>query len=544
MFILTARDSKHLFGPFFAFFFVMIFCIPAALPQTSPKRIVYLKIAADRDLTNVDTLRTDVRRLVSESCRNFKSHFGIAFKTEEFVFWNPEANPPLLKCYLNDLRKKVQKGGNDIVIGIISNDRTADITAGLTSYHHGYIILKDLKSKTAMTSVLKHELCHMFGAIDIHEKDSIMNLDNLGCEFDEFTRDIILLQKHRGFDQNIYPLSPDCMDQALKIYKNRSYLNLAEPELQLVLASLYLERQELGLALKHCQKAIEIKPEVMGIHILIGNIHLKMGEVELALSDYQKASVLFPQLPDIHFNMGLAYTQMGMTEQALAAYRKTIALDPLYFDAHANLGYLYLKRNEPVLAIESSQRALEIIPDSPEALTTLGAALLFRSRYRSANETETGSQTNHSIGDSPRPIDDEQKEEYIQEAMERCQQATSLRPDLPQSHNILGVALAYSGDSESAEAEFKKACKLQPDYLEAHFNLGVLYFLNSRLEESVDCFTRALAIDPEFALGYQKLSDVYHALFLEYKKEAEKRGLKREKSLVADFLFSVTKPDH
>ena len=544
MFAQRDKDSISLFGHIFAFFFLVILCIPIALSQTQSKRTVYIKIAADRDLNNLDTLRMDVRRLVSNSYRHFKRHFGIIYKIEDFVYWNPEAHPPSLKCYLHDLRKKVQKGKNDIVIGIISNGRTADLTAGLASYLQGFIILKDLKSKTAMTSVLMHELCHTFGAVDIYEKDSIMNVQDLGCGFDEFTRDIILLNKHRRFDQNTYPLPTSCLDQAITLYRKRTDLNLGEPELHLVLASLYLEKQELNQALGQCQKAIELKPELMGIHILIGNIHLKKGEAEMALNAYRKALFYFPQLPEIHFNLGLAYTQMGMIEEAISVYRKTIELNPFYFDAHANLGYLYLKKNEPDLAVISSQKALEIVSDSPEALTTLGAALLLQSRYCLYNGTETGSKTNNSTEKSTHHIDSRRGEEFIKDAMESCQQATSLKPDLPQSHNILGVALAYSGDSKSAEAEFKKACELRPDYLEAHFNLGVLYLQNHRLEESVIHFARAVAIDSDFAQGYQKLTEVYYALFLEYKKEAEKRGLKGENALITDFLFSKTKLDH
>ena len=282
----------------------------------------------------------------------------------------------------------------------------------------------------------------------------------------------------------------------------------------------------------------------MGIQILIGNIHLKMGAPEQALNAYRKASSLFPQLPEVQFNIGLAYTQMGMIEKALLAYVKTIELAPNYFDAHANLGYLYLKKNNPDSAVESSRKALEIKSDSPEALTTLGAALLSQTKHCPPIEPEKATQADSSNGKNASPMDSEQKEKLIEEAIERCRHAISLKSDLPQSHNILGVALAYSGDNTRAEAEFKEACKLQPDYLEAHFNLGVLYLLNHRLGESVDCFTKALAIDPDFALGYQKLTEVYHALFLEYKKEAEKRGLRWETAMISDFLFSGIKPGH
>ena len=469
----TASILTHIF----VVFLLLILFISAGLSQTQSNRAVYIKVAADRDLNNSDTFRMDVRKLISDSCRDFKRDFGINYKIEDFVYWTPEAHPTSMSCYLNELRGNVPKDGNDIVVGIISNNRTTDITAGLASYHDGYIILKYLKSKPAISSVLKHELCHMFGAVDIFEKDSIMNVASLGCEFDEFTRAIISINKHRGFDQTTYPLPENRMHEAIKLYKQRAELSLGEPELHLVLASLYLEKQELNQALMQCQRAIELKPELMGIHIIIGNIHLKQGATEKALKAYKKSALVLSELPEIHFNMGLAYTQLGKIEEAISAYCRTIELNPVYFDAYANLGHLYLIKDEHALAIASSQKA------------------------------------------------------------------ASLKPDFPNTHNILGVALALSGDSKSAEMELKRACELRPDYLEAHFNLGVLYLQNHRLEEAVACFHRATALDSDFVLGYQKLTEVYYALFQEYKKEVEKRGLDETNALVGDFLFSRTQLD-
>lgn len=471
------KVTTSIFTHIFAVFFLLILFISIGWSQTQSKRTVSVKIAADCDLNNSDTFRMDVRKLISNSCRDFKRDFGIIYKIEEFVYWNPEAHPASMYCHLNDLRRKVHKGGNDIVIGIISNDRTADITAGLASYHHGFIILKNLKSKKAMSYVLKHELCHMFGAVDTSEKDSIMNVEGVGFEIDEFTKDAILLNKQRGFDQNNYPLPKSGIYEAIKLYKRRAELNLGEPELHLVLASLYLEKQDLRPALMHCQRAIELKPELMGIHIIIGNIHLKKGEAEKALRAYKKSALILSELPEIHFNMGLAYIKLRKIEEAIIAYCKAIELNPDYFDAYANLAYLRIINDEPELAITSSQKA------------------------------------------------------------------ALLKPDFPKTHNILGVALALSGDSKSAEKELKRACELRPDYLEAHFNLGMLYLQNHRLEESAMCFSRAIAVDSDFVLGYQKLTEVYYALFQEYKKVVEKRGLNETNNLVRDFLFSRTQLD-
>ncbi len=498
----------------------MFFFVHALASQTQPARTVHLKVAADFELSTQDTFRSDVRRLVSDACRGFRENFNIIFKTEDFVFWKPEADPPSLKCFLNDLRKKVSKEEKDIVLGLIASSRTEDAAAGLTLYLQGYIILRDLKSRDAMTSLLTHELCHMFGAVDIDEDQSIMDVRSPGRAFDEFTKNIILLNKQRRFDLNARPLPETYLEEAIALYRKRANSNKGEPALHLVLAALLLEKQELDQALVCCQKALALKPGLLDTHILIGNIHLKKGETELALNAFKIALFYQPQVPEIHFNLGLTYTRMGKIEEAIVSYGRAIGLNPLYFNAYANLGYLYLKKKEPDLAIRSSQTALGIVPDSPEVLTNLGAALLLRSR-------ETG----------PNPMESRKRDEFITRAIERCRHAISLKPHLAQPHNTLGIALAYSGDSQRAEAEFKKACELRPDYMEAYFNLGVLYFQNHHLEKSAEHFARALAIDPGFAQLYQNLAEVYRALFVEYKQEARARGLTDDEALSTDFLF-------
>ena len=51
--------------------------------------------------------------------------------------------------------------------------------------------------------------------------------------------------------------------------------------------------------------------------------------------------------------------------------------------------------------------------------------------------------------------------------------ALDLRPDIPEAHNNLGLALIQSGGSQGeAVASIRRAVELQPDYREAHYNLA------------------------------------------------------------------------
>ena len=53
------------------------------------------------------------------------------------------------------------------------------------------------------------------------------------------------------------------------------------------------------------------------------------------------------------------------------------------------------------------------------------------------------------------------------------QRALELRPDIPEAHNNLGLALIQSGRSKGdAVASLQRAVELRPDYREAHYNLA------------------------------------------------------------------------
>jgi tetratricopeptide (TPR) repeat protein len=62
------------------------------------------------------------------------------------------------------------------------------------------------------------------------------------------------------------------------------------------------------------------------------------------------------------------------------------------------------------------------------------------------------------------------------EAVRVLVSAVHRRPDFPDLHNWLGLALSMSGEPLRAESHLKRAVELHPEYAEAHLNLAVLLF--------------------------------------------------------------------
>ncbi|UCE01930.1 MAG: tetratricopeptide repeat protein [Candidatus Latescibacterota bacterium] len=62
------------------------------------------------------------------------------------------------------------------------------------------------------------------------------------------------------------------------------------------------------------------------------------------------------------------------------------------------------------------------------------------------------------------------------EAVRALQHAAYHRPEYPDVHNHLGVALSLLGEALRAESHLQRAVEINPEYAEAHLNLAILLF--------------------------------------------------------------------
>lgn len=116
-------------------------------------------------------------------------------------------------------------------------------------------------------------------------------------------------------------------------------------------------------------------------------------------------------------------------------------------------------------------------------------------------------------------------------AVDELHQILTVKPDMPQVRNLLGLAYSrQDGFTQSAIAEFEEAAALDPRYAEPYFNLGTLYAGTIHdSEAALDYFEKALRADPnytraEFAMAWIYLfekKDLERALAL-FKSSAEK----------------------
>jgi TolB-like protein/Flp pilus assembly protein TadD len=87
--------------------------------------------------------------------------------------------------------------------------------------------------------------------------------------------------------------------------------------------------------------------------------------------------------------------------------------------------------------------------------------------------------------------------ELLAEALSASARALALRPDLAEVHAARGVAVALSGDLDTAEREYRAAIELNPQLFEPHYAYARACLEQGRMVDAARLFERAASLRPE-----------------------------------------------
>lgn len=477
-----------------------LFCLIGASSYSFGQdlRTVKVKLVLDSSLGTISSWRDTASLYFHECAQIFKDQFGIKLEIRKYGYWYPDPWEKPLTEAMNDLKNRVPPQDCDLVLGLISPEHTTPSACGVSTYFHGYILLKSLQSGSYMKHFLLHELCHIFGAVDLKEKDSIMSSQDIRPGFDAFTRQAVLLHRLRSFDRTSLPLSKENLDQAVALYEGRRKLNLGETGLSFLLTYLYLEKEDYDAATLACSEVIKANPASFGIHNMLANILVARGEVDRAIAEYQIEMELDPGEAGTHLNLGQAWTIKGMFEKAMGEYRNALQLNPHCAQAHYCLGYLHFRSRELDKASAECRAALKIDPALTEAMSVLAAALVLLSEPLISRLAREGAA-------------DQAPTEVLHEAIALCQKAISLKSGISEVHNTLGVAYAYLRRYDEAAQEFLRALEIRPNLIIAHYNVSLLCFSRGAMEVALFHLGRILEIDPTSEIGRQIKARAFQA---------------------------------
>jgi Flp pilus assembly protein TadD len=158
-----------------------------------------------------------------------------------------------------------------------------------------------------------------------------------------------------------------------------------------------------ALARTAAAKAVACDPALPEAHIALAlAVRHEDRDFARAEQELERAIELSPSSATAHYYLGyVVYTPQGDFERALPEVRCAAELDPVSAIAQANYASCYLLARHYREAIAQSQKTLELEPDFPPALDSLGMAFLLNGQ---TDEGIKAFKRAYSIGDHYQPI--------------------------------------------------------------------------------------------------------------------------------------------
>jgi superkiller protein 3 len=168
-------------------------------------------------------------------------------------------------------------------------------------------------------------------------------------------------------------------------------------------------------------------------------------------------------------------------EPAIASLQKAIELDPQNARAHYGLGRAFQKADRSEEASYHFRRATEL----NEAKLNLETATL---------HLQNGIQC--------------LRDQRLDDAIALFHQALAAKPDFPEVHFYLGIALAQKGDGQEAVGAFEMALKHRPYNGEIHYNYGIALWQMGKAREAIQELQQAVELNPTDGLSHCALGKV------------------------------------
>jgi tetratricopeptide (TPR) repeat protein len=143
---------------------------------------------------------------------------------------------------------------------------------------------------------------------------------------------------------------------------------------------------DLGAALEHYQKAIELFPTFAEAYFVMGGVYLEQGSLSLAEQSFAKAVFIENRFANAHLALGLTRNLMGRTREAEPALLRAVELDPQNPDAQVELAKNQFALQKFPDAQAHAEKALQLRPKNPPVYVILGYSLLRQKKVSEAEE--------------------------------------------------------------------------------------------------------------------------------------------------------------
>lgn len=248
-------------------------------------------------------------------------------------------------------------------------------------------------------------------------------------------------------------------------------------ELFFALGRAYERNQELALAQKDYQRALELNPKSVDALQALAHLLAGKGQWKNALDLLTKAHNLAPDSPEVLRKLTGVGMRAGQSAQAVDAARHLVQLRSEEAEAWYLLGVALLQNGDNEEARSTLDKYAKLRPEEPQAYLALGMAQL---GLRDMDAARTNFE--HCI-----KLDPKQDEAYFQlslilrdqgdnaGAISDLEKVIAANPRHARAQALLGELYLSQRDYQKAQSHLASAEELAPDFPDTHYQLGLLY---------------------------------------------------------------------
>jgi tetratricopeptide (TPR) repeat protein len=226
----------------------------------------------------------------------------------------------------------------------------------------------------------------------------------------------------------------------------------------------YLRQDNINMAFVQYNKAINMKPESVGLRYKIGRLFLKKGLPQEAIKEFEAAIAKDPQYALAYEGLGQCHFEMKNLEAAEQALLKAITLDDQLWSAHNLLGIINDRNLKFDEAIKRYQTAIAINNRNGSLYNNLAMSYFYKGSY---DQAITAFGNALALSDPQ-----EQKKIYNNVGMtlvklkryDQAFEAFKRGSSEAVAHNNMGIVFLQQGKPKEAIASFEKAIESNPSY--------------------------------------------------------------------------------
>jgi tetratricopeptide (TPR) repeat protein len=156
------------------------------------------------------------------------------------------------------------------------------------------------------------------------------------------------------------------------------------PRAHQLMAETYAAQRQIEAAEREYRQALEMRPDLRGIHLALGMLKLNAGNLDEAEQEFRAEAALSPGDGEAAWRLGSVLLQKGRTQEALSELERSDRLRPQMIETLYDLGKACALDNKPAAA---EQRWLQLLAIDDTSELAASAHLRLSQLYRRQGKT-------------------------------------------------------------------------------------------------------------------------------------------------------------